>query len=94
MQKLKWYLYYIALCDFGDCVLEFGKRSTTVFATKNRRGRMPPSCCEYSGVTYDLLVSDIGGTSDLSDKLSSGCHFGLKPSGGVQLTNAQCRIMI
>ena len=28
--------------------------------------RVIPSYCEYSGVTYDLLVSNIGGTNDLA----------------------------
>ena len=34
------------------------------------------SYCEYSGVTYDLLVSDIGRTYDLVNQLQSNCHFG------------------
>ena len=35
-----------------------------------------PSYCEYFGVTYDLLVSNIRGTYDLADQLLSNCHFG------------------
>ena len=38
--------------------------------------RVSPSPCEYSGVTYDLLVSNIGGTYDLADRLPSNHEFG------------------
>ena len=38
--------------------------------------RVSPSYCEYSGVTYDLLVSNIGGTYDLADQLPSNHEFG------------------
>ena len=38
--------------------------------------RVSPSYCEYSGVTYDLLVSYIGGTYDLVDQLPSNHEFG------------------
>ena len=31
---------------------------------------------EYSGATYDLLVSNIGGTYDLADQLPSNHEFG------------------
>ena len=37
--------------------------------------RVTPSYCEYSGVTYDLLVSNIGGTYDLADQLPSNHEF-------------------
>ena len=30
----------------------------------------------YSGVTYDLLVSNFGGTYDLADQLPSNHEFG------------------
>ena len=51
--------------------------------------RVSPSYWEYSGVTYDLLVSNIGGTYDLADQLPSNHKFGhffgrksvLSPSG-------------
>ena len=53
------------------------------------RWRVSPSYCEYSWVTYDLLVSNIGGTYDLADQLPSNHEFGhffvrksvLSPSG-------------
>ena len=38
--------------------------------------RVRPSYCEYSGVTYDPLVSNIGGTYDLADQLPSNHEFG------------------
>ena len=38
--------------------------------------RVGPSYCKYSGVTYDLLVSNIGGTYDLADQLSISREFG------------------
>ena len=38
--------------------------------------RVGPSYCEYSGVTYDLLVSNIGGTYDLADQLPINREFG------------------
>ena len=38
--------------------------------------RVSPSYCEYSGVIYDLLVSNIGGTYDLTDQLPSDHEFG------------------
>ena len=38
--------------------------------------RVSPSHCEYSRVTYDLLVSDIGGLYDLTDQLPSNHEFG------------------
>ena len=49
---------------------------------KNGRGacrfqwRVGPSYREYSGVTYDLLVSNMGGTYDLTDQLPSNHEFG------------------
>ena len=53
-------------------------------AVKSGRGacrfqwRVSPSYCEYSGVTYDLLVSNIGGTCDHADQLPSNQEFGKK----------------
>ena len=38
--------------------------------------RVSPSHCQYTGVTYDLLVSNIGGTYDLADQLQSNHEFG------------------
>ena len=38
--------------------------------------RVSPSHCECSGVTCDLLVSNIGGTYDLADQLPSKQEFG------------------
>ena len=38
--------------------------------------RVGPSYCEYSWVTYDLLVSHIGGPYDLADQLPSNREFG------------------
>ena len=38
--------------------------------------RAGPSYCEYPGVTNDLLMSNIGGTYDLADQLSSYREFG------------------
>ena len=38
--------------------------------------RVSQSHCEYSGVTYDLLVSNIGGTYDLANQLPSNHEFG------------------
>ena len=38
--------------------------------------RVSPSYCECLGVTYDLLVSNIGGTYDLPDQLPSNYEFG------------------
>ena len=38
--------------------------------------RVGPSYCEYSGVTYDLLVNNIGGTYDLADQLPGNREFG------------------
>ena len=38
--------------------------------------RVGPSYCEYSRVTYDLLVSNIGGTYDIADQLPSNREFG------------------
>ena len=35
-----------------------------------------PSYCKYSGVTYDLLVSNIRGTYGLADQLPSNREFG------------------
>ena len=35
-----------------------------------------PSYCNYSGVTYDILVSNIGATYDLADQLQSNREFG------------------
>ena len=52
------------------------------FMVRNNRGTwrfqcwVPPSYWEYSRVTYDLLVSNIGGTTDLADQLPSNCHLG------------------
>ena len=51
--------------------------------------RVSPRYCEHSGVTYDLLVSNIGGTYDLANQLPSNHEFGylfgrksvLSPSG-------------
>ena len=37
--------------------------------------RLGPSYCEYPGVTYDLLVSNIGLTYDLADQLPSNYEF-------------------
>ena len=37
--------------------------------------RVGPCYCEYPGVTYDLLVSNIGGTCDLADQLPSNREF-------------------
>ena len=34
-----------------------------------------PEWLEYSGVTYDLMVSNIGGTYDLADQLPSKREF-------------------
>ena len=42
--------------------------------------RVCPSYCEYSGVIYDLLVSNMGGTYNLADQLTSlFMFFGRKP---------------
>ena len=38
--------------------------------------RVGPSYCEYPGVTYNLLVSNIGGTYDLADQLPSNRELG------------------
>ena len=38
--------------------------------------RVAQSYCEYSGITYDLLVSNIGGTYDLADQRPSNREFG------------------
>ena len=38
--------------------------------------RVGPSYCEYSGVTYGILVSNIGGTYDLADQLPINREFG------------------
>ena len=38
--------------------------------------RVGPSYCENPGVTYDLLVGNIGGTYDLADQLPSDREFG------------------
>ena len=38
--------------------------------------RIPTSYCKHSGVTYDLLVGNIGGTYDLAIQLPSICSFG------------------
>ena len=38
--------------------------------------KVGPIHCEYSGVTYDLLLSNIGGTYDLADQLPSNHEFG------------------
>ena len=40
------------------------------------RWRAGPSYCEYPRVTYDLLVSNIGGTYDLADQLPTNGEFG------------------
>ena len=37
--------------------------------------RVGPNYCEYPGVTYDLLMSNIGGTYDLADQLPSNREF-------------------
>ena len=38
--------------------------------------QVSPSYCEYSGVTDDLLVSNLGGTYDPADQLPSNHEFG------------------
>ena len=53
-----------------------------ILTVKSGRGacrfqwRVGPSYCEYSGVTYDLLLSIIGGTFDLADQFPSNRQFG------------------
>ena len=52
------------------------------FTVKSYRGacrfhwRVGPSYCENPGVTYDLLVGNIGGTYNLADQLPSNREFG------------------
>ena len=66
--------------------------STTVLTVKNGRGacrfqwRVSPNYCEYSGVTYDLLVSNIGGTYDLADQLPSDIIHDEKTSRALQIS--------
>ena len=68
-------------CELGHSQLKLTS-STTVFDFKSGRGagrfqwRVSPSYCEYSGVTYNFLVSNIGGTYDLVDQLPSNHEFG------------------
>ena len=61
-----------------------GQVSRPFLTVKRGRGvcrlqwRVSPSHCEYSGVTYDLLVCSIRGTYDLADQLPSSnefCHY-------------------
>ena len=50
--------------------------------------RVGPSYCEYPGVTYDLLVSNIGGTYDLTDQLPSNREFGHFLRGPISIVRA------
>ena len=76
-------------CDQGRIQLRVGSLASVIdkfhdrfFTVKSGRGacrfqwRVGPSYCEYPGVTYDLLLSNIGGTYDLADQLSSNREFG------------------
>ena len=65
-------------CELGHLWVKL----TSSMTVKSDRGacrfqwRVSPSYCEYSGVTYDLLVSNIGGTYHLADQLPSNHEFG------------------
>ena len=77
------------LATKGGCNCELGHSqvkltsSRTFLTVKSGRGacrfqwRVGPSYCEYSGVTYNLLVSNIGGTNDLAHQLPSNREFGV-----------------
>ena len=66
----------------GSLACEIDKSHDRFLMVKSGRGacrfqwRVSPSYCEYSGVTYDLLVSYIGGTYDLADQVPSNHEFG------------------
>ena len=62
----------------GSLASEIYKFHDRFLTVKSDRGacRFQSSYCEYSGVTYDLLVSNIGGTYDLADQLPSNHEFG------------------
>ena len=66
----------------GSLASEIDKFHGRFFTVKSDRGacrfhwRVGPSYCENPGVTYDLLVGNIGGTYDLADQLPSNCEFG------------------
>ena len=68
-------------CKLGHLQVKLTS-STTVLTVKSNCGacqfqwRVGPSYCKYAGVTYDLLVSNIGGTCDLADQLPSNREFG------------------
>ena len=58
--------------------------STTIFLWLKWSRSLPtsmasrPAYCKYSGVTYDFMVSNTGGTYDLADQIPSNheiCHF-------------------
>ena len=74
-------------CDQRRIKLRVGSLASEIvprpfLTVKSGRGacrfqwRVSPSYCEYSGVTYDLLVSNTGGTYDHADKLPSNHEFG------------------
>ena len=69
----------VQVWSFASEINKFHDRFLTV---ENGRGacrfhwQEGPSYCEYSGLTYELLVSNIGGRCDLADQLPSDSEFG------------------
>ena len=76
-------------CDQGRIQLRVGSLASEIdkfhgrfWRLKNNRRacrfqwRVGPSYCEYPGITYDLLVSNIGGTYDRADQLPGNREFG------------------
>ena len=65
----------------GSLASEIYKFHNRFFMAKISRGACWFQCqvglihCEYSGITSDLLVSNIGGTYDLADQLPSNREF-------------------
>ena len=66
----------------GSLAIEIESSTTGFFTFKSGRGacrfqwQVGPRYCEYSGETYDLLVSNTGGLYDLVDHLPSNREFG------------------
>ena len=66
----------------GSLASEIDKFHDRFLTVKSDRGacqfqwRVGQSYCEYPGVTYDLLVINIGGTYNLADQLPSNHEFG------------------
>ena len=71
----------VSSCELGHSQVKLTSSTTVLTVKSGRRAcrfqwRVSPSYCEYSRVTYDLLVSNIGGTYDRADQLPSNLGFG------------------